>query len=83
MICHYYWYITMTALLLRAGICVPMSLFEHHLACDLVYLFLGMEGWGPTVFHGIPLSNQMHQKLKKALKKLEIRNFLPLAREND
>ena len=36
MITHYYWYITMSALLLRAAIYVPMYLFEHHLACDLV-----------------------------------------------
>ena len=26
----------MSGLLLRAAMCVPMYLFEHHLACDLV-----------------------------------------------
>ena len=35
---HYYWYTTMTVLLLHAAIRVPMYLFEHHLACDLVFL---------------------------------------------
>ena len=29
----------MKALWLRMAMCVPMYLFEHHLACDLVFLF--------------------------------------------
>ena len=33
---HYHWWIAMSGLLLRAAMCVPMYLFEHHLACDLV-----------------------------------------------
>ena len=35
---QYYWWIAMSGLLLRVAMCVPMYLFEHHLACDLVYL---------------------------------------------
>ena len=42
---QYYWWIAMSALLLRAVMCVPMYLFEHHLACDLVLiLFVRTEG---------------------------------------
>ena len=37
---QYYWWIAMTALRLRPAMCVPMYLFEHHLACDLVYISL-------------------------------------------
>ena len=33
---QYYWWIAMSGLLLRVAMCVPMHLFEHHLACDLV-----------------------------------------------
>ena len=29
----------MSALLLRVAMCVPMYLFEHHLACDLIFAF--------------------------------------------
>ena len=36
---QYYWWIAMTALRLRAAMCVPMYLFEHHLACDLFFAF--------------------------------------------
>ena len=35
---QYHWWIAMSALLLHAAMCVPMYLFEHHLACDLVRL---------------------------------------------
>ena len=35
---QYYWWIAMSGLLLRVAMIVPMYLFEHHLACDLVYL---------------------------------------------
>ena len=35
---QYYWWIAMSALRLRTAMCVPMYLFEHHLACDLVLL---------------------------------------------
>ena len=36
---HYYWWIAMSALRLRTAMSVPMYLFEHHLACDLVLKF--------------------------------------------
>ena len=36
---QYYWWIAMSALRLRTAMCVPMYLFEHHLACDLVESF--------------------------------------------
>ena len=36
---QYYWWIAMTALRLRPAMCVPMYLFEHHLACDLVLFY--------------------------------------------
>ena len=33
----------MTAFLLRAAICVPMYLFEHHLACDLGFIIISIK----------------------------------------
>ena len=35
---QYYWWIAIR-LLLRAAMCVPMYLFEHHLASDLVTFY--------------------------------------------